>query len=224
MGRVARIKQQPLLRSPHCVTTVMGVPSMLDVLSDEMLGLDAQSVRYVCSGGETLSNNLLARLFRTFPRARIFNFYGPTEASIDATYWECKSPTESNRIPIGVPIPNVRVVLLDESDDPVPVGMVGEICIGGIAVARGYRNQPDESRNLFRPDIFSKADNEQRLYHTGDLGRYRHDGAIEYLGRLDDQLKVRGFRIEPGEIESVVESHPDVRQAVVVQDRPESLR
>ena len=143
----------------------------------------------------------------------MYNQYGPTEAAIDAAYWPCK-PGESRTVPIGRPIANMQLYVLNAHLQPVPVGIPGEICIGGIGLARGYLNRPDLTAEKFVPHPFGDAPG-ARLYRSGDLGRFLAEGNIEYLGRLDDQVKVRGFRIELGEIETILRGHPAIKEAVV---------
>lgn len=212
------------LISSERATIVMGVPSFLDVLVEEMQNHPADYVRYVFAGGESLPPTLASRVFDVFTNATLCSFYGPTEATIDATVWECTPQSIESGIPIGRPLPNVRVVLLDDAGVPVPVGMSGEIYIGGAGVARGYIGSSDSDNASFFFDPFAGTDEPNpTLYRTGDLARYRSDSAIEFLGRSDDQVKVRGFRIELGEIESRLETHLAVRRAAVVLPRHDLL-
>jgi acyl carrier protein len=153
------------------------------------------------------------RFFEQLP-AKLHNLYGPTEAAVDVTYWTCTPTTKLASIPIGRPIANIQIYILDRFLQPVPVGIPGELHIGGIGLARGYLNRPELTAEKFIQNPYGKP--EDRLYKTGDLARFLPDGNVEYLGRIDQQVKVRGFRIELGEIESVLEEHPDVVQAVVV--------
>ncbi|MBF6330374.1 amino acid adenylation domain-containing protein [Nocardia transvalensis] len=200
----------------HDITALAVVPSLLDVLLEVRPGLaDVRRLRYVFCGGESLSPALCHRVFEQLPAAGLYNFYGPSEASIDATWWHCTAESIAEGVPIGQPLPNVRVYLLDDIGEPVPVGFTGELYVGGVCVARGYHCRPELTEANFLPDPFVKPSG-ARMYRTGDLGRYRSDGAIEFLGRADQQVKIRGFRIEPGEIESALEEHPSVRQAVVL--------
>ncbi|MCF2133805.1 MULTISPECIES: non-ribosomal peptide synthetase [Mycetohabitans] len=145
----------------------------------------------------------------------IFNAYGPTEATVCATVWRGGRDMNGNVVPIGQPITNTRIYLLDAHSQLVPLGAVGELYIGGAGVARGYLNRPELTAERFVPDPFSD-DAGARLYKTGDVARYRPDGNLEYLGRNDEQVKIRGFRIEPGEIEACLTAHPRVRDAVVL--------
>ncbi|MES0037624.1 amino acid adenylation domain-containing protein [Mesorhizobium sp. M0046] len=159
-----------------------------------------------------------AELVRSLASASIVNAYGPTEATVCATVWSCPDDFDGSVVPIGRPIANTRVYLLDGHGAPVPFGAVGELYIGGAGVARGYLNRPDLTAERFIASPFVEGD---RLYKTGDLARYLPDGNLEFLGRNDDQVKIRGFRIEPGEIAARLCEHAWVREAVVVarQDR-----
>jgi acyl carrier protein len=150
---------------------------------------------------------------RWAPGRRFFNLYGPTEATIWTTIAECTDG--SQRPPIGRPIANMQVYLLDRHLQPVPPGVPGELYIGGEGLARGYLNRPELTAERFIPHPFSQEPG-ARLYQTGDLARYRPDGMIEFLGRLDHQVKIRGYRVEPGEIEAVLTQHPAVQEAVVM--------
>src|SRR5439155_179710 len=140
--------------------------------------------------------------------------YGPTEAAIDVTYWECRPDDERRVIPIGRPVANTQMHVLDAHLQPVPVGVAGELFIAGIQLARGYIHRPDLTAERFLPSPFGPRG--ERIYRTGDRARRLPDGTLEYLGRLDHQVKIRGVRIELGEIEATLESHPRVAQAVVV--------
>ncbi len=171
-------------------------------------------------GGDAPSVEKLRAWCRLVGRPiRFLNAYGPTEATIAATVYETVSDEEEIsgflRLPIGRPIANVRVYVVDRDLRPVPVGVPGELCIGGAGVARGYLHRAELTAERFVPDPFS-PERGARMYRTGDLARYLPDGSLEFLGRVDDQVKVRGFRVEPGEIEAVLGLHPAVREAVVL--------
>jgi amino acid adenylation domain-containing protein len=201
------------------VTTVHFVPSLLDRWL-EAPGLETvQHLRRVICSGEALTPTLVTRFFQRV-RGELHNLYGPTEAAIDVTAWRCSPASEGGgpvggSVPIGRPIKNLRMYVLDERRRPLPIGVPGELYIGGVGLARGYVGRPDLTAERFVPDPF--ADNpEARLYRTGDRGRWRLDGAIEFLGRLDHQVKIRGVRIELGEIEAALAAQPQVREVVVV--------
>ena len=148
-------------------------------------------------------------------QTELHNLYGPTEAAIDVTAWACEAGASTSSIPIGRPIDNTRIYILDAQGEPVPVGVPGELFIGGVQVGRGYLNRPELTAERFIADPFSN-DPEARLYKTGDLVRWREDGSIEYLGRNDFQVKIRGFRIELGEIEARLAEHPALRETAVL--------
>src|SRR5262249_15271719 len=144
-------------------------------------------------------------------KAHLHNFYGPTEATLDVAHWTCTPGGGRCVVPIGRPIANTQLYLLDAQLQPVPIGIPGELCIGGASLARGYLRQPELTAETFIPHPFSDAPG-ARLYKTGDLARYLPHGNIEFLGRLDNQVKIRGYRIELGEIETTLEHHPTIRQ------------
>ncbi len=209
----------------QALTTMHCVPSMLGALV-EAEGLEAcTSLRQMICSGEALSVELSERFFRRCAFAALHNLYGPTEASVDVTAWTCERGTPPRSIPIGRPIANCRIHLLDRELRPVPIGAVGELYIAGTGLGRGYLHQPGLTAEKFVPDPFSIQPG-ARLYKSGDLARYRNDGAIEYLGRVDHQVKIRGFRIELGEIEAVLLRHPAVRETVIVarEDTPGEKR
>jgi amino acid adenylation domain-containing protein len=197
------------------ITTLHFVPSMLQIFLDQHQTGRCSSLRHVVCSGEELSASLQRKFFECLPEAKLSNLYGPTEAAIDVTAWECQVGDQSSRVPIGHPISNVQMYVLDRYGKPVPIGVVGELYIGGVGVGRGYMNRPELTKQRFVPDPFS-ADPHARMYKTGDLGRWRADGNIEYLGRNDHQVKIRGFRIELGEIEAQLVQHPQVKEAVVI--------
>ncbi|MFC5475889.1 amino acid adenylation domain-containing protein [Paraherbaspirillum soli] len=199
----------------QAITTLHFVPPMLDLFlaEPELAGLS--SLRRVVCSGEALRPETVHTFFSIFKpethNTELYNLYGPTEASIDVTAWRCRPHDAQGAIPIGYPVANTRIYLLDASGAPTPIGVPGEMFIGGVQVALGYVNRPELSRERFLPNPFAAG----IMYRTGDLARYRADGAIEFLGRLDHQVKLRGFRIELGEIESALLLHPAVTQAVV---------
>ncbi|ALB98110.1 non-ribosomal peptide synthetase [Burkholderia pseudomallei] len=196
------------------VTTLHFVPSMLQAfLEDEGAARGCGSVKRVMCSGEALPPSLVKRFYRCLPDARLHNLYGPTEAAVDVTAWACDAEEGGASVPIGRPIANTRIYVLDGHGQPVPRGVAGELYIGGVQVARGYLNRPELTRERFVDDPFVAGG---RLYKTGDLARWRTDGSLEYLGRNDFQVKIRGFRIELGEIEAQLAKVAGVREAVVL--------
>ena len=194
------------------ITTLHFVPSMLDVfLAHGDIRQAAGLVRVMCSG-EALPGSLVRRFKQQLPGSQLHNLYGPTEAAVDVTAWNCAGPVTPDNTPIGKPIANTRMYLLDSQLHPVPLGVVGELFIAGVQVARGYLNRPELTAERFLDDPFMQG----RMYRTGDLGRYLPDGNIEYLGRNDDQVKIRGLRIELGEIQARLLEHPQVNEAAVI--------
>jgi amino acid adenylation domain-containing protein len=199
----------------HAVTTCHFVPSMLRAFLDEPTAPSAaRALRRVVCSGEALPPDVAARFHRLLPGVELHNLYGPTEAAIDVTAQQVEpGATDRPRLPIGRPVPGVRLYVLDERGNPAPVGVPGELHIGGIQVARGYFGRPSLTAAAFVPDPFGSGG---RLYRTGDRARWTEDGALDYLGRVDDQVKIRGQRVEPGEAEAALARHPAVGDAVVV--------
>ncbi len=208
----------------HGVTMLVVVPSLLTRLLD----VDAPSfasVRTLICSGERLAPELARAVRRAHPHARLFNFYGSSEVNGEATFHDCSADDVAGATasPIGRPIANLRIYLLDGRLRPVPVGVCGEIFVGGVGLARGYLGRADLTAERFLDDPFVPGG---RIYKTGDLARYRDDGVLEFVGRNDYQVKVRGFRVELGEIEAAIKQHPAVRQVVVMgrEDVPGDLR
>jgi amino acid adenylation domain-containing protein len=193
------------------ITVLQLVPSLLRALLDEPALDGARALRRVCCGGEVLTGELAERCLARLP-VELINLYGPTEATIDATWWRCGGG--ETPVPIGRPIAGIRAWVLDASGQPVPPGVAGELHLGGVGLARGYLNRPELTAERFVPDPRS-PESGARLYRTGDRARWRADGVLEYLGRLDHQVKLRGMRVELGEVEAVLTGHPAVREAVV---------
>jgi amino acid adenylation domain-containing protein len=198
------------------VTTLHFVPSMLQPFVEAVKAGRCASLRHVVCSGEALPPALVRRFHDRFAGPVVLtNLYGPTEAAVDVSCWTCPRDGAAGVVPIGRPVWNTALYVLDAGLQPVPVGVPGELYIGGVQVARGYLGRAGLTAERFVPDPFS-AEGGARLYRTGDRARWRADGAIEYLGRLDDQVKVRGFRIEPGEIESALLAQPGVSAAAVI--------
>ncbi|HET6230939.1 MAG TPA: non-ribosomal peptide synthase/polyketide synthase, partial [Longimicrobiaceae bacterium] len=205
------------------VTVAHFVPSMLQLFVDEPEMDGCTSLRYVVCSGEALPAPLQDRFLARLPRTELHNLYGPTEAAVDVTAWLCRAGDAV--VPIGAPVANTRVYVLDEAGLPLPTGVPGELYLGGVQVARGYLGRPSLTAERFVPDPFSATPG-ARLYRTGDRTRWRADGNVEYLGRLDGQVKIRGLRIELGEIEAALAAEPGVGDAVVLarEDVPGTRR
>ncbi|HEV2736925.1 MAG TPA: amino acid adenylation domain-containing protein, partial [Longimicrobiaceae bacterium] len=196
------------------VTTLHFVPPMLAAFLEVGEPGRCGSLRRVMCSGEALPYELTERFREALPWVELHNLYGPTEAAVDVTYWACE-PREGRVVPIGRPVANTRLYVLDGAGEPVPVGVAGELYLGGVQVGRGYLGRAELTAERFVPDPFW-VDPGARLYRTGDRARWTAAGEVEYLGRTDQQVKIRGFRIEPGEVESAVAAHPAVREARVV--------
>ena len=212
----------------HNVTVLQVVPSMLAVLLGEPRLKECRSLRRMCVGGEALPVAQVKRFYQLLD-AEVVNLYGPTEAAIETIYFECEraeiEKSSGGVVPIGRPIPNIQVYVLDERLHPTPCGVAGELHIGGICLARGYLERPDLTAERFIPNPFSDAQG-MRLYKTGDVARILADGTVEFLGRLDEQVKLRGYRVELGEIETALNTYPHVRETVatVREDTPGDQR
>ncbi|MET8846269.1 amino acid adenylation domain-containing protein [Amycolatopsis sp. NPDC004625] len=203
------------------ITTVHFVPSMLQVFLQEPAAAGCTSLRRVLCSGEALPLDAVAR-FGEVLDAGLHNLYGPTEASVDVTSW--RTSTEDTSVPIGRPVWNTRTYVLDAALRPVPPGTPGELYLAGVQLARGYLGRPGLTAERFVADPFGAPGS--RMYRTGDLARFRTGGVLEFLGRGDEQIKIRGFRVEPGEIAATLSAHDDVAHAVVVarEDRPGDVR
>ena len=195
------------------ITVLHFVPSMLRLFLEEPGAERCQSLRHVVCSGEALPYDLQEQFFKLLP-SQLHNLYGPTEAAVDVTHWNCQRNEERKIVPIGRPIANTQIYILDAHLQPVPVGVAGELCIGGDGLARGYLNRPELTAEKFIAHPFSTEPG-ARIYRTGDLARYLPDGNIEFLGRMDHQVKIRGFRIELEEIEAAVQQHTGVSRCVV---------
>ncbi len=208
------------------ITIMALVPSMLRVLLDEKQIENCQSLRHITCGGEVLPVELVERFFSKLNIDDVlYNCYGPTEASVDATFWKCDRNSNYLIAPIGSAIANTQIYILNENLEPVATGQSGELHIGGVGVARGYLKRPDLTSEKFIPNPLSQEP-EARLYKTGDLARYLDNGNIEFLGRLDNQVKVRGFRIELAAVEAILAQHAGIEQSVVIatEDNPGDQR
>ncbi|MFL2416873.1 amino acid adenylation domain-containing protein, partial [Xanthomonas protegens] len=200
----------------RCGITVMHfVPSMLQAFLAQSDLAGCGSLRHVKCSGEALPYTLQQRFRTALPNAQLHNLYGPTEAAVDVTYWRCVDDAHAGIVPIGKPVANTAIYLLDAHGEPVPVGVAGELHIGGVQVGRGYRNRAELTAERFIADPYSR-DPRARLYRSGDLARWLPDGNVEYLGRNDFQVKIRGFRIELGEIEARLAEFEHVREAAVL--------
>ncbi|MDP3980809.1 MAG: non-ribosomal peptide synthetase, partial [Chlamydiota bacterium] len=196
------------------ITTIHFVPSMLQTfLDDKDIGQCTSLKRVICSG-EALSYALQRKFFQTLD-TQLHNLYGPTEAAIDVCFWACQKEDKNPIVPIGRPVANTQIYILDSERQIVPIGVIGELAIGGVQVAKGYLNRPELTSEKFINDPFRPHTNAM-LYRTGDLARTRSDGAIEFLGRMDHQIKIRGYRVELGEIESTILQHPLIQETAVI--------
>jgi amino acid adenylation domain-containing protein len=196
------------------ITTVHFVPSMLEAFLSHRWGDEPKALRRVICSGEALPKDLQDRFFTRFPGVELHNLYGPTEAAVDVTHWQCRKDSDLPFVPIGHTIANTQIYVLDRFTQQTVIGGPGEICIGGIQVAKGYVGNDELTQQKFVTDPFSTSG--YKLYRTGDLGRFLPDGNVQYLGRMDHQVKIRGNRIELGEIEAVLRKHETVREAAVV--------
>ena len=208
------------------VTTVHFVPSMLKAFLAEDAVSSCTSLRRVVCSGEALPVETARDALAALPQVRLANLYGPTEAAIDVSCWDCRPENLDGlgRIPIGTPIQNMRMYILNPAGRPTPIGVSGELYLGGVGVARAYHRRPSLTAQRFVPDPYGPPGG--RLYRTGDLARWRPDGTVDILGRLDHQVKLRGQRIELGEIEAALIAEPGVRDAVVLmrEDNPGDQR
>ncbi|KAA3655518.1 MAG: amino acid adenylation domain-containing protein, partial [Chloroflexi bacterium] len=216
----------------HAITHILMTPSMLRVLPTDNL----PALKYVLAGGEQFTREIVSRWL---PERRAVNAYGPTESTVVSIFHSCDTidelPETAVSMPIGRPAPNTQVYILDQNQQPVPIGTPGELYIGGVGVAHGYLNRPELTAERFVTLAEPLSDNSQRttdngqrttVYRTGDLCRWLPNGTIDFLGRIDHQVKIRGFRVELGEIEAVLEQHDGVQTAVLIiheQDNNQQL-
>jgi amino acid adenylation domain-containing protein len=203
------------LIAQHQVSHLLAVPSLYRLILENADTSLLASVRAVLVAGEACTTTVVQQHRDTLPNAALYNEYGPTEGTVWATL--ARLDRQSGAVTIGRPIANTQVYVLDEALRPVPIGVAGELCIGGSGVATGYLNLPDETASRFIDNPFAR-ERSAHLYRTGDRARYRTDGQIELVGRVDNQIKIRGYRVEPEEIESALASHPEVSEAAVWLD------
>jgi len=209
------------------VTIIHFVPSMLGIFLEYIEGCasieNLSGLKRVFASGEALTVPQVKLFNETLYAANgttLSNLYGPTEATIEVSYFDCSKGEELDRIPIGKPIDNVKLYVVNKSNLPQPIGIPGELCIAGVCLSRGYLNNEQLTREKFVDNPFDKG---ERMYRTGDLARWNSDGYIEYLGRIDRQIKIRGFRIELGEIEAVLSSHEGIQEACVTVDKEKDM-
>jgi amino acid adenylation domain-containing protein/non-ribosomal peptide synthase protein (TIGR01720 family) len=227
-GRLIMAKPGGHMDMPYLVKTIIKnnitilqlVPSLLKMLLDEKGIEKCLSLKTVFCGGEALTYDLQEKLFSKL-NVEFYNLYGPTEATIDATYFKCGGDYKSKFFPIGKPVYNATAYILDKYQNPVPAGISGELYLGGVNIARGYLNNDELTRERFLVDAFRTAPG-RKLYRTGDLATFTPDGNIQFVGREDHQIKLRGFRIELEEIEAVLSAHEKVKESIVIirEDEP----
>ena len=207
----------------HHISHVVWVPSLYNAVLGDALNAQLESLRIVITAGESLPLELVRSHYQLLPHAVLYNEYGPTEATVWCSVYSTTREEAGARVPIGKPINNMQLYVLDTDLEPVPIGVPGELYVAGDCLSRGYVNQPQltQERFLAHPHVAGA-----RLYRTGDLARYREDGNVEFLGRVDQQVKLRGYRIELDEVEYVLSNFPGVYQAAVLlrQDKPEQQR
>jgi amino acid adenylation domain-containing protein len=199
------------------VSTLQLVPSQLRVLLDEPGFSRLDSLRHVFCGGEVMTTELEHR-FLTSMSASLTNICGPTETTIDTVFWTCKGDGRPSGVPLGRPVANTQLYVLDAAMRPVPIGVMGELYVGGVGVGRGYWKRPDMTAEKFVPHPYSRVGGE-RLYRSGDVARFGAEGEVEFLGRIDYQVKIRGFRVELGEVQAALSACEGVRDCVVVVHR-----
>jgi amino acid adenylation domain-containing protein len=207
------------------VSHLLCLPSLYEFLLKQVSAASCRTLKSVIVAGEACPAILVAEHFGLLPETALYNEYGPTEASVWSTAYRARPHEQHASVPIGRPIANVRAYILNRRLNPTPIGVPGELFIGGAGIARGYLNSAQLTAEKFIPDPFS-AEAGARLYRTGDLARFVRDGNIEFLGRADDQVKIRGFRVELAEVEAVLNEHPGVRQVVLMsrEDAPGNRR
>ncbi|MCJ2145929.1 non-ribosomal peptide synthetase [Bacillus sp. B19-2] len=204
------------------VTTAHFIPAMansfldqVEMETEEKRTSLAKTLKRVFAGGEALAPQTAARFARSLPETAVIHGYGPTEATVDAAFFQYDQEKDSERmrLPIGMPVPGARLYILDSEKAVQPIGVAGELYIAGAGVARGYLNRPELTKERFLDDPFYRG---ERMYQTGDLARWLPDGTVEWLGRMDGQVKIRGYRIEPGEVEAALRQIDGIREAAVI--------
>ena len=199
------------------ITKLNAPPALLNEIvrhfNENKISIDSSSLKHLVSGGDKLSTSIAEQCLKLFPNTLLHNTYGPTECTIDSTHLVMDKDFKSEVMTIGYPIPNTQVYILDNNEKLLPKAAIGEICIGGDGLAKGYLNRPDLTSEKFRPHPFKQN---ALIYKTGDIGRWRSDGSIEFMGRKDDQVKVRGYRIELGDIENALLSKNEIENVVVL--------
>ncbi|HRB21128.1 MAG TPA: amino acid adenylation domain-containing protein [Nitrosomonas sp.] len=203
------------LITDHAVTHLLTVPSLYKALLGQIAPHQANRLKAAIVAGEACHPDLVEMHGQVLPQVALFNEYGPTEATVWCSVHSIQPRATQRTIPIGRPIANTQIYLLDDDLNPVPVGVTGELYIGGMGITRGYLNNPELTADRFVPDPYGQQTG-ARLYRTGDMARYRADGNIEYIGRTDHQIKIRGFRIELGEVEAALLQLEQVREAVAM--------
>jgi amino acid adenylation domain-containing protein len=204
------------------ISNILCIPSLYGQVLETGDNRQLASLRIVIVAGESCSQQLVAMHYRTLPDVELFNEYGPTEATVWSTVYRCQREQQFSSVPIGRPIANTQLYVLDRNLQLVPNGIPGELYIAGAGVARGYLNRPELTQKKFLPLPFG-ADSDERMYRTGDQVRWLGTGDLQFLGRIDEQVKIRGMRIELGEIETTLSNHPDVRESVVAVERDQRL-
>jgi amino acid adenylation domain-containing protein len=206
------------------ISHTLCVPALYGLVLESLQSQELPTLRSVIVAGEACPPGIVERHRELLPNVGLFNEYGPTEATVWSTVFDCHDVLQARSVPIGRPIPRAAIYLLDGEGRSVSAGSPGELCIGGPGVTRGYLRRPDLTDERFIPDRHGGGET-RRIYRTGDLARLLPDGNIEFLGRLDDQVKIRGFRVELGEIESAVRMHADVREvAVIAREDPRGAK
>uniref|UniRef100_UPI003593C16B non-ribosomal peptide synthetase n=1 Tax=Nostoc sp. TaxID=1180 RepID=UPI003593C16B len=218
------LKLSQLIAQTH-VSHLLTIPSLYAQILAQALPQQLVWMRTVIVAGEPCPRDMIGLHGERLPHTSLFNEYGPTEATVWSSVYKCRSQEQTIHTSIGRPIINTQIYILDSYLQPVPIGVAGELHIGGVGLARGYLNHPELTQAKFIPNPFSDELG-TRLYKTGDLARYLPDGNIEFLGRIDNQVKIHGFRIEPREIEAVMLQHPKVQETIVIarEDQPGNKR